>query len=265
LQSLIDPRILVLRQENQGTATAANFGLTYCDTPFVARMDADDISMPQRLEKQLAYMKRHPDVGIVGAQVAPIGQAGVGKSLLLPLRHNEVFASLMNGRHGLAHSAIMIRTEVLQRLGGYWSYRLIDDWDMMLRVGEVSQLANLNEVLLHYRVHSGSLNGTSMWRMQRHIGYAIERAKRRQTGFSQISFEEFEQVQNKRPIWQRLAERAQVYALTQYRVALAEIYGSKRTAGYLRLVWAAVCSPSLTVHRILRVLRGKLGTKLGSV
>ena len=63
----------------------------------------------------------------------------------------------------------MIDADRLKSIGGYWSLRLIDDWDMMLRMGEISQLANLDEVLVQYRVHSGSLNGLGMLRMRRSI------------------------------------------------------------------------------------------------
>ena len=129
LASLDDPRVKIIRQENGGTADAANHGLEHVSTEFVARMDADDISMLDRLETQLDYMTAHPEVGILGAQVAPIGDQGVGNSLNLPQTHEEIFETMMNGRHGLAHSSLMIRTQTLKDIGGYWKLRLVDDWD----------------------------------------------------------------------------------------------------------------------------------------
>lgn len=255
LASLLDPRIKIVRQPNGGTAAAANRGLELVDTEFVARMDADDIAFPDRLAKQLAFMLEQDDVGIVGSQVSPIGERGVGKSLRLPLGHDDIFDALMTGRHGLAHSSLMIRTKLLKNLGGYWEFKLIDDWDMMLRMGEISRLANIPEVLLNYRVHSGSLNGTSMLRMYRNIGYAIERAKRRQSGAEQISYEEFQEIMDNKPLPIRLSEKLHVHAMTQYRLAVAEIHGGKRAKGYMRLLYSSLCSPSRTVHRIGRMLR----------
>ena len=254
LKSIQDHRVTVVTQLNQGTAAAANRGLKEIETPFVARMDADDIAMPHRLETQLEFMRHHPDVGIVGAQVAPIGESGHGQSLALPTTHLPIFKAMMAGRHGLAHSSLMIRTDTLKQVGGYWSLPLIDDWDMMLRVGEVSQMANVDEVLLHYRVHQGSLNGQSMWRMHRHIGFAIERAKRRQRGEELISFEEFEDAMSRRPWLRRIAERMHVHAMTHYRIAVAELYGGSRLRGLLRLVYSASCSPSRTFYRIARMV-----------
>ena len=141
-----DRRVTIITQRNTGTAGAANHGLKHVATEFVARMDADDIAMADRLEKQLVYMKANPDVGLAGSQVAPIGEKGVGSSLQLPCSHDEIFPAMMQGMHGLAHSSVIIRTALLKKLGGYWSKKLIDDWDMMLRVGEVSKLANLDAV-----------------------------------------------------------------------------------------------------------------------
>ena len=263
LDSLDDPRIKVIRQENGGTADAANHGLRYIDTEFIARMDADDISTPDRLEKQLNYMLAHPEIGILGAQVAPIGSQGVGKSLCLPESHSDIFDALMSGRHGLAHSSLMIRGRTLKELGGYWKFPLIDDWDMMLRMGEVSKLRNLPEVMLLYRVHSGSLNGQSMLRMHRNIGYAIERAKRRQSNREQISYEEFVEFKSNQPVWVRWPERLHVFAMTQYRIATAEIFGGRKAKGYMRLGLSAAFSPLRTLNRLGRIF-GR-GSKNGNV
>ena len=259
LESLTDERIKLIRQSNQGTAAAANRGLKECTTEFVARMDADDIAVLDRLEKQLAFLNANPNVGIVGAQVAPLGSKSVGRSLNLPTDHATIFAEMMEGRHGLAHSSLMIRRSVLDQIGGYWSLPLIDDWDMMLRMGEVSELANLDEVLLHYRVHSGSLNGKSMKRMQLHIAFAVDRAKRRQSGESEIDFEAFKKLRSMRPAWVKLKEQADIYALANYRVALADIQGTKPFAGWMRLAWASICSPIRTFRRLARPLRSSSG------
>jgi glycosyltransferase involved in cell wall biosynthesis len=261
LSSITDPRVEILHQENKGTAAAANYGLSLCNGEFIARMDADDWALPQRLELQLEFMESHPDVGIVGSQVAPLGKCGVGSSLNLPCDHDKIFGSMMEGLHGMAHSSIMMRGSLIRQLGGYWPYRLIDDWDMMLRMGEVSALANIDKVLLHYRVHAGSLNGSSMRRMHLHISFAIDRAKRRQAGEPMLEFERFVEIREQRPVWQKLAESAHIHALAQYRLAVAELQSEQKLKGYPRLVWAAVCSPSRTVHRLGRIVRRKISSK----
>jgi len=259
LSALEDPRISIIRQDNGGTAAAANHGLESVTTPYVARMDADDISLPTRLAKQLAFMKQNPEVGVLGAQVVPVGSTSHGRSLALPLTHEELFPAMMKCKHGLAHSSVMIDVDRLKSIGGYWSLRLIDDWDMMLRMGEISKLANLDEVLVHYRVHSGSLNGTSMLRMHRSIAYAADRAQRRQSNQTAISYEAFVEDLDNAPFFQRCGENLHVLALAQYRLAIADRCGGKKFSGTCRLAFAALCSPKRTIERLGRILRS-IGT-----
>lgn len=261
LESLDDHRIVLIQQTNQGTAAAANRGLRECKTKYIARMDADDFAVHNRLQRQLEFLEANPNVGIVGSQVAPLGTKSVGGSLDLPTSHEKIFSEMMMGRHGLAHSSIMIRRSVLESAGGYWSLPLIDDWDMMLRVGEISQLANMDEVLLHYRVHSGSINGTNMQRIQTHIAYAVDRAKRRQSEQPEIDFETFLQLRALRPAWVKAKERADIYALVTYRQAMSEIQGGRPLLGRARLAWASLFSPGRTCRRITRSLRAKISKK----
>lgn len=256
LASLKDPRVQIVTQANGGTAAAANHGLEHVTTPFVARFDADDICMPDRLEKQLEFLKANPEVGLVGTQVANTGDAGTGKSLNLPLSHEDIFDGLMSGRHALAHSSLMMRTSVLKGIGGYWKLRITDDWDMMVRMGEVSKLRNLDYVGMHYRVHTGSLNGASMKKMHRSIRFAIECGRRRQSDLPSITYEEFVQQLESRPLLKRVGEACHIHAMANYRVAVAEILGGKRFRGYVRMGWAALCSPSRTFERVARVFKG---------
>src|SRR5262245_17189068 len=90
LRGLTDPRVVTLWQSNQGTAAAANFGLKHCETEFVARMDADDIALPTRLDKQRDFLLAHPEVGLVGSQMAPLGAKRTGNSVRLPLSHDAI-------------------------------------------------------------------------------------------------------------------------------------------------------------------------------
>jgi glycosyltransferase involved in cell wall biosynthesis len=253
LRSIRDARIHIIHQENTGTAAAANRGLEFCNTRYLARMDADDVTLPTRLAEQAAFLDAHAEVGLVGAQMAPLGSAGIGMSLQLPTEHEAIMAALLAGRHGMAHSCIMLRTELLKRLGGYWPYRLNDAWDMMLRMGEVSRLANLDRVLHHYRVHDGSQTGSRMKKMRFSIALACELARRRRTGAPPISADEFQAEWNARPWWRRAGESVDLYARGQYRMAIAERYGGRRLRGSARLAWAALCAPQLTIERLARM------------
>jgi glycosyltransferase involved in cell wall biosynthesis len=255
LATLRDDRFLVLDQANAGISAAVNHGLESCRGRYIARMDADDIALPTRIAEQVAYLDAHPEVAMVGTQVVPMGNRGAGKSLRLPTEHAEIMSALMAGRHAMAHSSIMMRADVLLQLGGYWSLAFGEEYDLMLRMGEVAQLANLDQVLLQYRVHQSSMNGAGMRRMRLSVAYACELARRRQAGLSAISFDDFQAARNARPAWQRAAEAVDLHARAQYRLALAELYGGRRKRGSARMAWAALCQPRLTVERLARIVK----------
>jgi len=263
LASLADPRIQIIEQANGGTAKAANNGLQYCTGQYIARMDADDISLPHRLETQVAFLDSHPEVGLVGAQMAPLGDSGVGPSLNLPVTHGDIFLAMMEGRHGLAHACILMRTDLLKQIGGYWDVPLQDAWDMMIRMGEVSQLANIDQLLHHYRVHIGSLNGKGMRRMRLSIDYARERARRRQNNLPSITHEEFADSR-RAGLFGRLLEGIDLHARCQYRMAIAELYGGHPIRGYARMGWSALLAPKLTLARIGRIFEERVGKRSAS-
>ncbi|HBJ34532.1 MAG TPA: hypothetical protein DDZ51_07160 [Planctomycetaceae bacterium] len=253
LASLTDPRVKIISQANTGTGPAAQHGLKYCTGEYIARMDADDYSLPTRLAKQVTYMDAHPEVGLLGCQMAPMGDKGVGRSLEMPITHDQIFADMMAGRHGIAHSCLLIRAARLREVGGYWTLPLQDEWDMTLKVGEISELANLDQVLFHYRVHSGSLNGTGMRRMRFSIDYSIECARRRQQSLPPISHTDYAKQMEMRPWWKKVAENVELHARSHYRLAIAERQGDHPIRGTMRLAWAAACSPTLTFQRMARM------------
>lgn len=259
LATLRDDRFLVVNQENAGCAAAINAGLPLCSARYIARLDSDDIALPSRLAEQLAFLDAHPEVGLVGTQVAPLGATCHGASLNLPTDHHSIMAGLLAGRHAVAHSSVMIRADLLRSLGGYWSLPYGEEYDLMLRIGELAQLANLHRVLLHYRVHPSSMNGSAMRRMRTSVLYACELARRRQAGLPAISFESFQAARNARPWLQRLGDAFDLHARSQYRLALAELYGGRRFRGAARLAWAAACAPRLTFERLQRSITGETG------
>jgi glycosyltransferase involved in cell wall biosynthesis len=255
LATLSDRRFVTIDQENAGISAAINRGLEHCTARYIARLDADDIALPTRLAEQVAFLEARPDVALVGTQVVPMGSCGAGSSLKLPTTHEDIMSDLVAARHAVAHSSVMIRADILRQIGGYWDLSFGEEYDLMLRIGEVAKLANLDQVLLQYRVHQSSMNGSAMRRMRTSVLYACESARRRQVGMPPISFEDFQSRRNLRPRWQRAFESIDIHARNQYRYALAELYGGRRVRGAARLVWAAACAPRLTFARILRVAR----------
>lgn len=256
LQSLDDKRLRYVRQENAGLAIALNNGLNHCRGEYIARMDGDDFSLPERLAEQVSFLDSHQDIGCVGTQTAPFGKVRVGSDLRLPTAHDEIYQALWTGAHAIVHASVMMRTELVKEVGGYWPIRLVaEDYDFFLRLGEITKFATIDRVLYHTRFHMASINGRGMLQMRRAVDYARERARRRREGIADISFDDFLALRKGAPYWQRSMETLDAYARSQYRASVAEFCGGRPVVGYTRLAWAALCAPTLTVKRISRVLQ----------
>lgn len=256
LVALTDPRFRVLHQENLGTAASSNRAIDECNTEYVVRMDADDISLPNRLEVLLQFMEFNPQVGMAGSQAVWFGEYGVGKDLKLPINHDAICKALLNGYHAMVHATLIMRTSAIRSIGGYWHYREYDDdTDMMLRMCEVSKLANVDKVLYHYRILGGSLSGASLRRVRFSYDYSIELARRRSLGLPTITPQAFREHLASRPWIVRTAIAIEFHGRSQYRIAVQEMFNKKPFVGRLRLGWASICAPRLTIQRVQRMLR----------
>jgi len=114
-----DPRIKIRRQENRGLAEALNTGCSMAKGEFIARQDQDDISKPQRLEKQISYMLAHPECGLLGtwAQILE-GEKMVARFHRHPTDADELRYELLFN-NPFVHSSVMIRKTILDKVGGY--------------------------------------------------------------------------------------------------------------------------------------------------
>jgi glycosyltransferase involved in cell wall biosynthesis len=155
-----DPRVKVISRPNTGIVGALNDGLSAATAELVARMDSDDVSTPDRFEKQVAFLKEHPDHVLVGSQVLLIDSEGAA---LCPKQdteytHDAIDQAHLAGRWPLVHPTIMVRRQSIMAVGAYrHKYQWLEDLDLFLRLAEIGKLASLDDVLLHYRLHTGSV------------------------------------------------------------------------------------------------------------
>ena len=170
------PRLRVVCVSHAGATAALIRGVSEARAPLVARMDADDICEPDRLARQVAYLRNHPEVVAVGGALTLIDADGDRlEDHPYPEDHEQILARLEAGRSGLSHPAAMIRAEALRRVGGYDpSYATAQDFDLWLRLASVGRLANLPETLLQYRLHGPSVGGQRRPEQRR----AVQRALR---------------------------------------------------------------------------------------
>jgi glycosyltransferase involved in cell wall biosynthesis len=177
-----DARLKVLTRTHEGIVASLNAGLAAANSKYIARMDADDISESSRLERQVAYLDEHPECVAVGCSVLVIDSDGeplwVASS---PVSHEDIEKELLIGNGGaLRHPSAIFPRSALDTVGSYREFlRLAEDLDLYLRLGEIGRLANLDEALLHYRVHRFSANLTRTHEMQEAVIRAIASAYER--------------------------------------------------------------------------------------
>ncbi|OYX21517.1 MAG: hypothetical protein B7Z04_02805 [Rhodobacterales bacterium 32-66-9] len=157
-----DPRIRVISRENRGIVPSLNEALEQATGTLVARMDGDDISLPDRFSRQVAYLQANPECGLVGTQIMFMDPDGRPIAPMPnPLGHDEIVARMMIGREGISHPTVLFRREVAQSINGYSDrFKHAEDIDFFLRMAEATRVANMPELLLHYRQHPKSIGRT---------------------------------------------------------------------------------------------------------
>jgi GT2 family glycosyltransferase len=157
-----DSRIRLHEIPHCGLAEARNVGCFLARGKYIAIMDADDVSLPERLMWEVEFMEKHPEVGVVGGAVKWIDATGrilanfvlpPGVTLDRPLGNCEIQSALTKYCIFWQPSVLM-RSEAFTLVGGYReAFTPAEDYDLWLRISEHFQCANLEKVVLHYRIH----------------------------------------------------------------------------------------------------------------
>jgi len=161
LNQFSDPRLKVISQRNHGLASSLNTAANHATGEYLARMDADDICLPQRFEAQVNFLDRNQDVSVVGSAVEYIDSNGnyLARSFP-PLASHIIAQKIMGGGCCLAHPSVMIRTQKFKQVGGYderMCYTMQDLllWAKMIATGHVLQ--NLPMPLIQYRLSESAI------------------------------------------------------------------------------------------------------------
>lgn len=157
IERYTDERIILLEnQTNQGLTPSLNRALREASGTFVARQDADDVSDPERFERQVRFLDRNPDVSVVGTAAYLIDESGSITSSRSVLR-TPTFDDLLEKNH-IIHGSIMARRSVLLDLDGYDEFfRYSQDLDLWLRLSKEFSIANITEPLYRLRIHDHSV------------------------------------------------------------------------------------------------------------
>jgi len=156
LAGVRDPRLVVERQAHAGLTRALGRALARARAPLVARLDADDVARPDRLERQRAFLAAHPEVGLLGTAARVVDEAGREVGTIQPPEDDTTIRRALIRRNPFVHSSIMARRALVAQAGGYDpDFPVAQDYDLWLRLGQLTRMANLPEALVTRRLVAG--------------------------------------------------------------------------------------------------------------
>lgn len=164
-----DSRIRYIHQHNKGLSAALNIGIAKASGEYIARMDADDISYPRRIEKQVQFLEQNRRVGMVGTSFDLIDVHGyiTGQSYHLDRDQDLNLEFLL--RNPFGHGTVMIRRAILASVGGYDNKQPIEDYELWWRTAKKYEVANLPEQLYGYRILASSMSKSGSAKRQEPI------------------------------------------------------------------------------------------------
>ncbi|NIO15991.1 MAG: glycosyltransferase [Deltaproteobacteria bacterium] len=181
LQGYRDRRIRVVENEmNLGLTRSLNRGIEMIRSEYVARMDADDIALPERLEKEVDFLDRHRNIGLVGTYYLRIDEKGNVVDEERPISDTvELREKLLEGNR-FAHGSVMFRKECVEKVGYYReAFQASQDYDLWLRIAEYYDMANIPEFLYKWRLNVESISVSGKAIQDEYASMAVELARER--------------------------------------------------------------------------------------
>lgn len=161
--AILLPLVTVALEKNVGLGKALNAGLACCSHNLVARMDTDDICLPERFGKQISYMESHPEIVLSGAAVIEFDEHGKERLKRLPLGNDDIhqFAKMKNPFN---HMCVVFRKDKVIAAGSYQHHLFMEDYNLWLRMMSLGYpVANLPDILMKVRAGSEMVNKRRGW------------------------------------------------------------------------------------------------------
>jgi len=263
-----DTRIVWLTNPmNLGLAESLNIGLKVARGEYIARQDADDISLPSRFEEQVAFMDAHPEIGIAGTWVEIMGdKQGIWSH---PINSEEIRCALLF-YNPVTHSSVMIRREPFVAAGLGYDRRFVnaEDYALWVRASRHLALGTIPKVLLRYRVHSEQVS-RKFEQSQQHTVAEIQLGQLRDLNIDATP----DELALHRQIGQRMYLPTRSFILQSekwlYKLYLAneaqKVYPEPAFCRYLAWRWRAICRAAtpLRLWALARFWRSPLSKNIG--
>jgi len=247
LTELKSEKFKYIRLEEKNLVKALNKGLDLVDTPFIARMDSDDISNPTRFEKQLDFLNKNSEIGIVGTNGQYISTNGDKHfDINLPLNHDKIIKTMLRKRNAIIHASIMLRKEVI-RLNGFYDaeYFPCEDYELFLRIGDKIKFANIPERLYQFRVRGDSI-------MSQHITESIKMYYYINYKYSMKYYNKVIDINVAVNRKLKLYEKLDVISVSIYRKGLYYFLNVNKLLGLFNFMIASLINPVRLISAIKR-------------
>jgi len=251
-----DSRIEVLRQENQGNMAARNRGLKHAKTEWVFQMDSDDVMFPNRIERQLDFIRRHPDIRACSSLARYIDEKGrVFGTTPNSIPSVEAFNSYL--RRGepveVLNPGAVVHRETVISIGGYRNIFIqagdIDLWNRLAEKGHLILVQN--EVLMKYRIHNGSITTSNFLRGQKHVEWVCACMRARKNNEVEPDWDTFLEEWESAPLWTRTNRWRKIYSKALYRHSGRAILNGRKLRGFCGVALATVLRPTYTLPRMI--------------
>lgn len=162
--SKLDQRIKIVNNtQNMGLAKSLNVGIKNATGKYIARMDADDISLKDRLFEEVSFLDNNPDIDMVSANCdyIDINDNIIGKKSAIPTTFSKIKKILPIGSD-IIHPTVLIRKKIIEELHGYRNFPTAEDYDLWLRMLSTGyKIASIDKILLHYRIREDSMTSNT--------------------------------------------------------------------------------------------------------
>lgn len=258
-----DPRVRAFRKDNSGISDTLNRGLAEARGDWIARLDADDVMLPHRLERQLAFVSADSEMVAAGSYYDIIDAAGARCATLRPLpRDRGELQRLLDAREPLTftHPTMIYRRQIAVALGGYRrDYEPCEDTELFARMLAMSGVILIQpEVLTLYRVHDATISqqhATAMF-MKRHFVY--HNFYRELEGYAAVSYEEFLAGQARLPLPRRWRLAREHASELLYRAYTSDLVAHRPIRASSYLAAAAALRPWKALRRGWRSVAARI-------
>jgi glycosyltransferase involved in cell wall biosynthesis len=262
-----DGRLRVLTHANMGMGRSLNEALDTLETEWVARLDADDEMLPDRLERQLAFVARHPDLSVAATLVNYVNASGraVGWSFSRLVTPRAVAEAVRAGEliH-VHHSSVMARVGALRAVGGFrpqfWPADDVDLWNRLAERGHGVLVQP--EYLTNYRIHGGSACVASARRAARKLEWVHACARSRRAGYPEPTWAQFLDEAGERSLVGRLNQTRREVGRANYKAATVRFADRQYLRCAVHLSTAAALEPAYVTRKVLPQIAARVRSPL---